>query len=88
VILTGVSNAMALLKSHLPDLDVELLCKDFVVDEVEREVLISGAYDAACEFTSSYESLALLSPKTMIVLGTCNSSPICCSRYLLIKHFI
>jgi hypothetical protein len=54
---------MALLKSHLPDLDVELLCKDFVVDEVEREVLISGAYDAACEFTSSYEFSSLAESK-------------------------
>jgi hypothetical protein len=35
MILTAVANAMALLKSHLPDLDVELLRKDFVVDEVE-----------------------------------------------------
>jgi hypothetical protein len=44
---------MALLKSHLPDLDMELLRKDFVVDEAEREVLTSGAYDVAHEFTSS-----------------------------------
>jgi hypothetical protein len=33
MILTVVANAMALLKSQLPDLDVELLCKDFAVDE-------------------------------------------------------
>jgi hypothetical protein len=54
---------MALLKSHLPNLDVELLCKGFVVDEVEREVLISGAYDAACEFTVSYEFSSLAESK-------------------------
>jgi hypothetical protein len=35
MILTTVANAMALLKSHLPDLDVELLRKDFAVDEAE-----------------------------------------------------
>jgi hypothetical protein len=35
MILMAVANAMALLKSHLPDLDVELLRKDFIVDEVE-----------------------------------------------------
>jgi hypothetical protein len=29
-------------------------------------------------------SLALLSPKAMTVLGTCNYSPVCCNRYLLI----
>jgi hypothetical protein len=50
---------MALLKSHLPDLDVELLCKDFTVDEAEREVLTNGAYDAAHEFTSSYDFSSL-----------------------------
>jgi hypothetical protein len=36
MISTAVANAMALLKSHLPDLDVEFLCKDFAVDETER----------------------------------------------------
>jgi hypothetical protein len=46
---------MALLKSHLPDHDVELLCKDFVVDEAEREVLTNVAYDAAHEFALSYD---------------------------------
>jgi hypothetical protein len=35
MILMTVANAMALLKSHLPDLDVELLRKDFTVDEAE-----------------------------------------------------
>jgi hypothetical protein len=33
-------------------------------------------------------SLALPSPKTMTVLGTCNSSPVCCSRYLLIFFYL
>jgi hypothetical protein len=55
----AVVNAMALLKSHLPDLDVELLCKDFVVDEAEREALTSGAYDAAHKFASSYDFSSL-----------------------------
>jgi hypothetical protein len=49
----AVANAMALLKIHLSDLDVELLCKDFTVDEAEREALTSGAYDDAHEFASS-----------------------------------
>jgi exonuclease VII small subunit len=55
MISTGVTNAMPLLKSHLPDLDVELLRKYFAVDEVEREVLSNDAYDAAHEFASSYD---------------------------------
>jgi hypothetical protein len=55
MILRAVANAMALLKSHLPDLNVELLRKDFTLDEAEREALTSGAYDAAHEFASSYD---------------------------------
>jgi hypothetical protein len=55
----AVVNAMALLKSHLPDLDVELLCNDFAVDEAEREALTNGAYDAAHEFASSYDFSSL-----------------------------
>jgi hypothetical protein len=50
---------MALLKSHLPDLDAELLRKDFAVDEVDHEALASGAYDAAHEFASSYDFSSL-----------------------------
>jgi hypothetical protein len=60
---TAVANAMALLKSHLPDLDVELLCKDFVVDEVDHEVLTSGAYNAAHVFASSYDFSSLARSK-------------------------
>jgi hypothetical protein len=55
MILMAVANAIALLKSHLLDLDVELLRMDFAVDEVECEALTSGAYGAAHEFASSYE---------------------------------
>jgi hypothetical protein len=49
-----VANAMALLKSYLSNFDVELLRKDFAVDETEHEALTSDAYDAAHEFASSY----------------------------------
>jgi hypothetical protein len=59
MISTTVANAMALLKSHLPDLDVELLRKDFSVDEAERKALTSGTYDAAHEFASSYDFSSL-----------------------------
>jgi hypothetical protein len=59
IISTAVANAMALLKSHLPDLDMELLCKDFAVDEAEREALTNGAYDVAHEFASSYDFSSL-----------------------------
>jgi uncharacterized protein HemX len=59
MISTAVVNAIALLKSHLPDLDVKLLRKDFTVEEVEREALTNGAYDAAHEFASSYDFSSL-----------------------------
>jgi hypothetical protein len=70
MISTVVANARALLKSHLPDLDVELLRKDFAVDEAECEALTSGAYDAAHEASSYvFSSLAKSedndSPKNM-----------------------
>jgi hypothetical protein len=59
MISTAVANAMALLKSHLPDFDVELLRKDFAVDEADRKALTSGAYDVAHEFASSYDFSSL-----------------------------
>jgi hypothetical protein len=59
MISTVVANAMALLKSHLPDLDIALLCKDFTVEKAEREALTNGAYDAAHEFASSYDFSSL-----------------------------
>jgi hypothetical protein len=59
MISTAMANAMAPLKSHLPDLDVELLRKDFAVDEADREALTSGANDAAHEFASSYDFSSL-----------------------------
>jgi hypothetical protein len=54
-----VANAMALLKIHLLEPDVELLRKDFAVDEAEHEALTNGAYDAAHEFASSYDFSSL-----------------------------
>jgi hypothetical protein len=54
-----VANAMVLLKNNLPDLDVELLRKVFVIDEADRDVLTSDAYDVAHEFTSSYDFSSL-----------------------------
>jgi hypothetical protein len=59
MISTAVANAMALLKSHLPDLDVELMRKDFAVNEAECEALTNDAYDGAHEFASSYDFSSL-----------------------------
>jgi hypothetical protein len=55
----AVANAIMLLKSHLPDIDVELLRKDFTVDEEGHEALTSGAYNATHEFASSYDFSSL-----------------------------
>jgi hypothetical protein len=63
MILMAVTNAMVLLKSHLPDLDMELLRKDFAVDEAKCEALTNGAYDAAHEFASSYDFSSLTESK-------------------------
>jgi septal ring factor EnvC (AmiA/AmiB activator) len=63
MISTTVANVMALLKSHLPDLDMELLHNNFAVDEADHEALTSGAYDAAYEFASSYDFSSLAESK-------------------------
>jgi hypothetical protein len=56
----AVANAMALLKSHLLDLDVELLRKDFTVVEAEHEALTNSAYDVTHKFASSYDFSSLV----------------------------
>jgi hypothetical protein len=65
--------ALALFKSNLPDLDMEILRKDFTIDDVEREALASSAYDAVHDFVSLYDFLALLSPMMTRDPGLCNS---------------
>jgi hypothetical protein len=54
-----VAPAAALFKNHLPDLNMELLCQDFTVDDVECETLVSSAFDAAQDFISSYDFTSL-----------------------------
>jgi hypothetical protein len=84
----AVANAMVLMKNHLPDLDVEILQKDFTVDHVEREILVNNAYDATHDFISLYDFPALLSPMIIIVTGLCNSPFVCCNKLLLVnKNF-
>jgi hypothetical protein len=60
IISTVMANAMALLKSYLSNLDVELLRKDFMVNEADREALTNGAYDVAHDFSSSYDFSSLI----------------------------
>jgi hypothetical protein len=55
VITSAVANATALFKSHMPDLDVEILRKDFAIDERERKELANGAYDTTHDFVSLHD---------------------------------
>jgi hypothetical protein len=71
VISSAVANDVALFKNHLPDLDVEILHKDFTIDDVEREALANSAYDAAHDFVSLYDFPTSLSPMITTVLGLC-----------------
>jgi hypothetical protein len=54
-----VAHAVALFKNHLPDLNMELLRQNFTVDDVERETIVSNAFDAAQDFVSSYDFTSL-----------------------------
>jgi Ser/Thr protein kinase RdoA (MazF antagonist) len=59
LISSAVDNAMTLVKNHLPDFDMEILHKDFTVDDVERKTLVNSAYDAAHDFVSLYDFFSL-----------------------------
>jgi hypothetical protein len=51
-----VAHAMALLKSYTPDLDIELLRRDYPFDDhEERDTLIDSVYDIAHYFMSQYD---------------------------------
>jgi hypothetical protein len=55
VISSTVANATMLFKNYLPDLDMEILHKDFTIDDVEQKALANSAYDAAHKFVSLYD---------------------------------
>jgi hypothetical protein len=59
VISLAVANAVALMKNPLPDLGIEILHKDFTVDDAERETLVNNAYNAAHDFVSLYDFFSL-----------------------------
>jgi hypothetical protein len=74
VITSAVAHAAVLFKNHLPDLDVEILCKDIIVDDTVLETLVASTYDAAHDFVYHMILPVSLSLKTMIVPGTSDSS--------------
>jgi hypothetical protein len=55
VISLAVANTMALVKNHIPDFDIEILHKDFMVDDAEWAALVDSAYDTAHHFVSLYD---------------------------------
>jgi hypothetical protein len=59
MISSTVAHVVALFKNHLPDLNMELLRQNFTLDDVERETLVSNAFDAAQDFVSSYDFTSL-----------------------------
>jgi hypothetical protein len=59
MISSAVAHAVTLFKNHLPDLNIELLCQDFTVDNAECEILVSSAFDVAQDFVSSYDFASL-----------------------------
>jgi hypothetical protein len=60
MISSAVAHTATLFKNHLPDLNVEILCQDFTVDDTEREALVSSVFDAAQDFVSSYDFTSLV----------------------------
>jgi hypothetical protein len=63
VITSAVAHAAALFKNYLPDLDVEILRKDFIVDDTTCETLVASAYDATQDFVSCYDFASLAESK-------------------------
>jgi hypothetical protein len=50
-----VANPATLFKNHLPDPDVEILCKDITIDDTVWEALANNVYDTTHEFVSLYD---------------------------------
>jgi hypothetical protein len=60
MISSAVAHTAALFKNHLSDLNVEILCQDFIVDDSKREALVSSVFDVAQDFISSYNFTSLV----------------------------
>jgi hypothetical protein len=59
VIFSAVVIVVALMKNHLSDLDVEILHRDFTINDAERKTLVNSTYDAAHDFVSLYDFSSL-----------------------------
>jgi hypothetical protein len=59
MISSAVTHAMAPAKNHIPEFDVEILRRDFTINEAERKVLVDSIYDTTQYFVSQYDFSAL-----------------------------
>jgi hypothetical protein len=59
VLSSTVAHAVALLKSHTPNLDRELLHRDFPFADDEWDALIDSVYDTTQHFVSQYDFFAV-----------------------------
>jgi hypothetical protein len=59
VISSAVAHAMALVKNHMSEFDVEILRKDFTIDDAGREALVDSTYGITQYFMSLYDLSAL-----------------------------
>jgi flagellar motility protein MotE (MotC chaperone) len=84
VITSAVAHVVALFKNHLPDLDVEIPRKDFVIDDTARETLVASAYDAAQDFVSSYDFASLTESKDNDRPRNLRFFSVCSTEHLLI----
>jgi hypothetical protein len=55
MISSAVAHAMALVKSHKPNFDVEILQRHFPVNDEERDVLVDSVYGTVQYFVSQYD---------------------------------
>jgi hypothetical protein len=65
-----VANVAVLFKNQLSKLDMEILHKDFTIDDAEREALSNSAYDTAHKFVSLYDFSSLAEFDDNNSLGT------------------
>jgi hypothetical protein len=47
-----LTHAVALVKNHMPEFDAEILCRDFTINEADREALVDSIYDTTQYFVS------------------------------------